>query len=114
MKNVNSQSLAIGLAMGVTFALIMTLIIKFSSKESWKYGSYAGLSTVNNKHVGPRAKFVSHSWNKAKQYTGDLKKTMQRFSVPIHPTDDYVNYCRLKQALGNCGTNGTECYDECR
>ena len=71
------------------------------------------LNKYNNKRVGNRANHVIQSWGNASQYTGDLKLVMDRFNLPIHPTDDYKNYCTTRAALGGCQSNITDCVDEC-
>jgi hypothetical protein len=97
--------------------LMIGVVVSRSDRTEYlskKEPKYTGLDRYRNKRVGSRARDVAHSWKHASKDTGRLHKTMKRFGVKIHPTDDYLNYCRLKKALSNCETNGGECRDECR
>ena len=97
----------------VVLALILLFTIGCGCKELWENVPYTGRRRVNNKRVGKRARYVTNTWANSDANRAALHKTMRRFNVPIHPTDDYYNYCQLKLALGNCNTNGQECRDEC-
>ena len=71
------------------------------------------LNKYNNKRVGNRAKHVLQSWGNASQDIKKVKQVMNRFNLPIHPTDDYKNYCTTRAALGGCENNIRDCVDEC-
>jgi len=103
MKHANSQALAIGLAMGVTLALIVTLVVKFSSKEHL-------YSNVNGKNVGARAqRLASSRMNYEASTLNEKIATGNRFGIPYNPSyGQHRNWCRLRAKLGGCEAGKSE------
>ena len=67
----------------------------------------------NGFNVGKRDQGIASSWDNVEKNINGLHSVMKKFRIPIHLSDNYINYCRVRVALDACEAGGIDCPEEC-
>ncbi len=60
-----------------------------------------------------KSRLLTRDWDTAKNNKYDVKRLLTRFSLPAS-SDEYKNYCTLREYVGNCKQGRNDCRDECK